>query len=932
MAEVKLPRPGRSPSSGKVTVTTSSKRQAKSAPFKFLRKDEGRLSYSCTPESPVSVCGNVSHGNSMTNRELAAMDRNSSRSLREAIANDMRKGKANDPFGGFEVAVPKRGPPPGASPREERGMSLEGSQLHDNVSVSSPPAAVQHTSSRLAVGDANHSESIGDKSVSTKRLESRTSDESERTVEPQPQQHQQLQLQQHQLQQQQQMQLQQQLQQQQQLQLQQQQQQLQLQQQQQQQIQLQQQQHQLLPNHSHQMQLQTQLPQQHPPQGYQQQLLNHGQQWQHSQVQAQPQPTRQRVSPMNTNTFSRNIEESELGDWCPSPVQQRRWRNGESDNGHTRRSIATRYGDPGELDGEYVSGGRSLRNYFRPPLPEYHQPREEEELVGQLEEELRVTKEERSRYYQLRMQLERERQRFEEYRSGVEQDMEDERVRLDAARASEQRQAKKDVKVVEERYKSTLELLRTERDSNTKLTQENEMLRQQLEVTTARLRESQKLQKAETNRLRREIESLTRRNEELLELAREQQLTALERGETLTPPLLLHSGPNIRHKASANSSSAPRSGEDVYELHGSSLPTRSYSSEQNRYLDIVERERRLAEEEEHERKRLEAEDRRRAEMEERRRRIEAEEARRAKEEEERRRRIEEEDRRRAHEEEERRKRVEAEDRRRAEEAKRKSAEAEERRRAEEEEKRKRAEAENRKRVEEDKVRRADAEVAPRRKVDAKKVVREERSQAIDEGATSKKLEARQQRRSSGHPVLTPRAQSSKTANSAVATARAASQACTYATRKGRRAPTASELTADNEPVPDEDFPNDTVVSQTSLGENPNKREVLYRSGKREIHYTNGTRKIILPSSHVMLYFANGDIKRTFPSGKSTYWYAVAQTTHTQYADGAQVFQFHSTGQVERHLPDGKKEILYPDGIYKVVHPDGRDETIFPDES
>jgi hypothetical protein len=144
-------------------------------------------------------------------------------------------------------------------------------------------------------------------------------------------------------------------------------------------------------------------------------------------------------------------------------------------------------------------------------------------------------------------------------------------------------------------------------------------------------------------------------------------------------------------------------------------------------------------------------------------------------------------------------------------------------------------------------------------------------------------------------------------------------------------PTAEEFIAEvAEPVPNEDAPGDSVTAR-NVGTD-GKSEQLYRSGKRVINYANGTRKVVLQTGHVILHFSNGDVKRTFPSGKTTYWYAVAQTTHTQMPTGMQVFQFHSSQQTEKHYPDGRKEILYPEGVYKMIAIDGSETIYFPDGS
>jgi hypothetical protein len=142
-------------------------------------------------------------------------------------------------------------------------------------------------------------------------------------------------------------------------------------------------------------------------------------------------------------------------------------------------------------------------------------------------------------------------------------------------------------------------------------------------------------------------------------------------------------------------------------------------------------------------------------------------------------------------------------------------------------------------------------------------------------------------------------------------------------------PSPDEFIADVvEPPPAEDVAGDSVIAR-NVG-NDGRSEQLFRSGKRVINFANGTRKVVLQSGHVILHFSNGDVKRTFPSGKTTYWYAVAQTTHTQLPDGLQVFQFHSSQQTEKHFPDGRKEILYPEGVYKAIATDGTEKTYFPD--
>ena len=82
---------------------THARPAAKKGPFKFLRKDEGHLA------STVQL-DQSGHSGDYQQQKAAGND---SRSLREAIAEDMRRGRTMaDPFAEAVVAVPKRAPPP----------------------------------------------------------------------------------------------------------------------------------------------------------------------------------------------------------------------------------------------------------------------------------------------------------------------------------------------------------------------------------------------------------------------------------------------------------------------------------------------------------------------------------------------------------------------------------------------------------------------------------------------------------------------------------------------------------------------------------------------------------------------------------------------------------------------------------------------------
>lgn len=473
---------------------------------------------------------------------------------------------------------------------------------------------------------------------------------------------------------------------------------------------------------------------------------------------------------------------------------------------------------PRRFDDDYAGGGYG--GYFhRTTRPHSVGPSSlaEEQVVQQLERELEAARYEREHFLDAKRQLEEERKRFDAYRAAAQGDLDYAKSRLEADRKEMQRDAQKDSRSLEERHRATTTLLEQERENNKRLTQENDLLTAQLNELTSAMRESQRVQKAEIARLRRDVESLTHRNRELLAMARQSQIEALEaasqehhsddngvtalipgstnshmNGSVAVPPLQLLSA-----------SSAPQSG----------VRTRSGS--------VTERQKAALKSKTHGGTGALAE-------------------------------------------------VEA----------------------------------NSFASRSDELRQRREDAARRQQ---------------EEGATPTKKDLAKQR--AGHPVTTPRVKSSTASHS--------QPPAVGGTAVGLSIPTKEDLLGDVEPIPTTEFPNDAIVSRNALGQNPNKREVLYRSGKREIHYANGTTKIVLPTGHSILNFVNGDIKRTYPNGRSTYWYDEAKTMHTQLPDGTELFEFHATGQTERHLPNGEKDILYPDGIYKVVRVDGTDETFFP---
>eukprot|EP01039_Chlorochromonas_danica_P001633 gene1633-1782_t len=123
--------------------------------------------------------------------------------------------------------------------------------------------------------------------------------------------------------------------------------------------------------------------------------------------------------------------------------------------------------------------------------------------------------------------------------------------------------------------------------------------------------------------------------------------------------------------------------------------------------------------------------------------------------------------------------------------------------------------------------------------------------------------------------------------------------------------------------------NDVMPDGGDNGSN-NRLEEMLPDGSRRIHYRNGTVKTIDKNGRSFVQFTNGDSKRSDPnSGVIVYYYAQADTTHTSYRDGLEVYEFPN-GQVEKHYADGRKEVIFPDQTRKVIETDGIQESHFPD--
>ena len=88
----------------------------------------------------------------------------------------------------------------------------------------------------------------------------------------------------------------------------------------------------------------------------------------------------------------------------------------------------------------------------------------------------------------------------------------------------------------------------------------------------------------------------------------------------------------------------------------------------------------------------------------------------------------------------------------------------------------------------------------------------------------------------------------------------------------------------------------------------NRVEEVLPDGRRIIRYRNGTVKEVEPDGGSLVRFANGDTKRVdAASGTTIYYYALAQTTHTTYRDGVQIYEFPNKQvrmDLQTHTPFG----------------------------
>lgn len=739
----------------RVSVTVSQKPKPLNT-FKYLRRDEGRLSYSCNPSEATTTPRHTSSG--------ADQNQGVRQSLRSAIARDMKSRKMADPFDDVVVAVPRKAPPPHPSSGGSGAESSESPRYFTNTLDSGgeaqPPKLTEEAPSSLSSSLPRRKEEWVDvnaslmgrrgsrhaplKSASPTAWRERVDDEKAQA-----------------------------------------------------------------PNA--------------PTSG-----VGGGPTYPGGAAPFRDPPPPQNAyerwggaeAPLQSSFGLSGAGSSGLGGgggMTYSPNTEEAMHYGSRGGAGFQWEMGRSSSAPRRLEEEYGYG-----NYFhrhtRPHSVESGSRRVqspnggsgEEQIMLQLQRELDAAKFERQHFLGAKRQLEEEKKQFENFRTSAEAELAAAQSRLAVEKSEIKREPQKELRALEERYRATSTILEKERENNRRLVQENDLLHAQLDELTTTMRESQQAQKAEIARLRRDVDSLTHRNSELLAMARQQQIDALESS----------SSQSIQY---STSSTLRSSAENV----GSSLK-RSGTSSMNGVTGLLKNSLNRVEiqriNERSNRSNSSNEDGRGAGL----------------------------------------------------------------------------------------GQRVDAVGRPH-----SEELRETAGAAAEE---SNSFEVSNGDNRSGN--------SHKSLGSVSKAVGASSKKKNSGNGKGSQGiPTKEDLLGPEDPIPPVDIPNDAVVSKTVLGKNSNKHKISYRSGKEEVKYSNGTTKIVLPSGHTILHFVNGDIMRTFPSGRRTYWYETAQTLHTQLPDGVELFEFLSTGQIERHLPSGEKNVLHPDGTYDVLRPDSADETV-----
>ncbi|KAK3239881.1 hypothetical protein CYMTET_50226 [Cymbomonas tetramitiformis] len=122
------------------------------------------------------------------------------------------------------------------------------------------------------------------------------------------------------------------------------------------------------------------------------------------------------------------------------------------------------------------------------------------------------------------------------------------------------------------------------------------------------------------------------------------------------------------------------------------------------------------------------------------------------------------------------------------------------------------------------------------------------------------------------------------------------------------------------PIPDDGMAEPLQETKFPDG----KMEKVYSDGRRSVLFANGTRKEQFGANAgggAIVFFVNGDVKRTYTSGRVDYYYAEVDTWHTTHVTGIEVYHF-AGGQCEAHHQNGDKDIAFPDGSMRHIAADG----------
>lgn len=91
--------------------------------------------------------------------------------------------------------------------------------------------------------------------------------------------------------------------------------------------------------------------------------------------------------------------------------------------------------------------------------------------------------------------------------------------------------------------------------------------------------------------------------------------------------------------------------------------------------------------------------------------------------------------------------------------------------------------------------------------------------------------------------------------------------------------------------------DDAAAGGAAGGSGNNRVETILEDGSKLITYRNGTKKkVSADGQSSVVMFANGDSKHTQENGLIVYYYSQADTTHTTFPDGTEVYEFPN-GQV-----------------------------------